>query len=72
MLNKRYIAVGILLRMNIVNKLKYGTNIRLLLQTYSSHRPEKAIVDSYDKCEPGLMCIKGGIMPANRLRVNEL
>ena len=22
-----------------------------------SHRPEEAIADSYDKCEPGLSCI---------------
>ena len=36
--------------MNILNKLKYGTNIRLLLQRYRIH---SITIKSYDdKCEP--------------------
>ena len=49
---------------SILNKLKYGTNIRLPCKGYGksikftqSHRPKGAIADSYDKCEPGLSCI---------------
>ena len=40
----------------ILNEIKYGTNIRLLLQRYRIHSitsARRSHPDSYDKCEPG-------------------
>ena len=58
----RSIVIERFLRQTYVNdykpELKYGRNIRLLLQRYKFaqlHRPEEAIPYAYDKYEPGFI-----------------